>query len=212
MLFGTTPTNMSEADRNCKSCSSALKTIMTRYSTAQVAAAAGVARTALDTWLLRGVIPPVPKAGQGAARQFSFVDAVRIAAIAAIERHGLPVSAAGDLMRRVDEAFARAVEERGEPAVLLLARGGASIIPRTGMIRMWQNLERGDHRRDFPTVHTALDLTRLVHEVRAALERPGHVFRWEGGSGEVVDVVVETQEPEDVPQSLRKRRNPRRHN
>ena len=160
---------------------------------------------ALDSWLLRGVVPSVPKAGRGAARRFQFVDAVRIAAIAVIERHGLPVGEAGRLLASVDDAFVKAIEGPDQPMVLLLARSAASIIPRIGMIRMWQGLERG---LDFPNVHTAVDLTKLAADVRTALERPAVVWRWEGGSGEHVTVLIEDPPADQLPpdQQRKKRR------
>jgi hypothetical protein len=73
------------------------------YNSAEVCAAAGVPRVTFNAWLLRKYLPLPPGPGTGRSRQYSMLDAVRIAVVADLNRLGINVGVAAKLSGLVAE-------------------------------------------------------------------------------------------------------------
>ena len=65
------------------------------YGSAEVARAAGIKRGMFDSWLLRKYLPLPPGPGTGRARQYTLLDAVRVAAMAHLTSIGVVPGRAG---------------------------------------------------------------------------------------------------------------------
>ncbi len=73
------------------------------YNSAEVCDAAGVPRVTFNAWLLRNYLLLPPGPGTGRSRQYSMLDAVRIAVVADLNRLGISVGVAARLSRLITE-------------------------------------------------------------------------------------------------------------
>lgn len=143
------------------------------YGPAAVAAAAGVARGLFQSWLARHYVR-VTSRGAGRSREFSFEDAVMIAAIAALDRSGVAVGTAADQLHQLRGEFGLAVSEAlaNVDKIIVIAQFGTetsvSTLPRQDIALALKPVPGGDEFH--PVIFTIIDLATLVRRVRAKLD------------------------------------------
>jgi hypothetical protein len=151
------------------------------YSSAQVCRAAGLPRPTFDTWLLRRFLPLPPGPGTGRERQYSLLDAVRIAVAAELTRQGIAIGIAGRRCALIQQPFA-------EPRTALLLvgsfptgdsapaeRGPASAVWRFGSFEDIAHALRYRFLNGPPAAFTMVDVTAVAERTRALLEDPDNV-------------------------------------
>ena len=92
------------------------------YGPAEVCLAAGVARATFHSWAARNYLPLPSGPGMGRERSFTFLDAVRIAAVSQLTRLGIMVGMAGRVVGLIKEEHLQR-DRGGEWAALIVAPG-----------------------------------------------------------------------------------------
>jgi hypothetical protein len=95
-----------------------------RFTSAEVCVAARVSRGTFDAWLLRRYLPLPPGPGTGRVRKFSFVDVVRVAVVAELNRQGFSVSKAAAYIDRIDVEFRAAMAGASNHETVLMITEG----------------------------------------------------------------------------------------
>lgn len=152
------------------------------FSSAQVCRASGLSRGTFDAWMLRRYMPVEPGPGTGRVREFSILDAVRIALAAELTRLGVSVSIASRMSGFVQDRHLTPLNKKGW--VLLLAssssvhskdaenRGpGHTLIKFDGLADIQRALH-GMTPGTSPASFVMVDVTAVADRTRAALADP----------------------------------------
>jgi DNA-binding transcriptional MerR regulator len=145
------------------------------WGPAEVATAIGVERATLHSWLARRYVD-VPSSGTGRPRTFTFEMVVRLAAIAELVRHNVPVGKAAEYLRMVDKQFCEVVADRGTQDWRLFITDGEGVLPpalillqeREGVLDIDWSPERG-----VPVFHSVLKLRNVMNNVAERLVGDG---------------------------------------
>jgi hypothetical protein len=180
------------------------------YGTAEVCAAAGLARGVFDAWLLRKYLPLPPGPGTGRTRTYTRLDAVRIAVVAELTRLGIGIGVAAeaaDFTRRLvdEDGQSFSLDEPGWTLILT----PSSVSPPDD--RRWPHPQAlvkdysPERLHSFIQAHFSepssfafLDISKIAREVT---ERLGAGVRTESSwddapTGEKISVVIE--DPSDA--------------
>lgn len=139
----------------------------TQLTMRQVCTASGFSRYQLEQWISRGYFEPAMKPANGKARLFSIEEAVRLAAMAELNRLGLPPKAANSAcqyIHRFIEGDAILVVWQGPGALLQSVSRGAPTP---------ESNKEHYHERGFPIIHPAA--TRMYNPDSPAIF--SHVVR-----------------------------------
>jgi hypothetical protein len=149
------------------------------YGPQEVCDAANVPRATFHSWVARQYLPLPPGPGMGRERQFSLLDAIRIAVVAELNRLGVPPSTAG----RASGLIAGILDGQRLALVLGVPSGAVNNdqtpkAPSMAMVRFTSLSDIELFLRDRfaggpPVGFTMLDITAIADRTRAALDQPG---------------------------------------
>jgi DNA-binding transcriptional MerR regulator len=138
------------------------------FGPAEVSLATGVRRDNLHSWLSRRYLS-VESRGAGISRRFTFEQVAYVAAIASLERHGIPIGTAVTYLNEVKLQFYQAIREPRANLALVIGNGRVQI----GKIGSVERLlsESGCSKNEDTLVYTILLLSILLRNLRHALRR-----------------------------------------
>jgi hypothetical protein len=155
------------------------------YGSAEVCRVVGVARPTFDAWLLRGYLPLRNGPGTGRQREFSLLDAVRIAAVAQLTYLGVTVrnaSAVGLMLSEVPEIIDTPAGP-GRLALVILRnpdtehanshdRGFSMMLTRFTCLADVEKAIRDRYHQGSLSGFIMLDITTIAARTRSGLENP----------------------------------------
>lgn len=192
------------------------------YGAAEVCLAAGVPRATFHSWVARKYITQAPGPGMGVAREYTLMEAIRIAAVAELNRLGVPVSLAAGYCAHISSDYAdvRTIIVLGPPR-----KGGRgarkSLIPTMNIVSFDQTRDLDKWLGQMRCL-TILDLTRVAADTKRTLNDPmaGHRANvrgesaWQRDTGE--KLIIALPDPrsksgvEPAPVRVRRSRAPKR--
>jgi hypothetical protein len=186
------------------------------FSPAEVAHAAGVQRLTFHSWLARKYIPDAPAPGIGRSREFTLLEAIRICAMADLNRLGIPVSTAAGYCAHISGDYA------AERTVMILGHKSSGRSPvRTMDIVAADQIKDVGKLLDLMPYFAMIDLTAVAARTAQVLNDPLTRHRAElriesafvGATGEKVRLAVydpSAQDPPAEPAPVPKRARPAR--
>jgi hypothetical protein len=150
------------------------------YGPQEVCDAAGVSRATFHSWVARQYLPLPPGPGMGRERQFTLLDAIRVAVVVQLNRLGVPASSAGRASGLITGSH-----DGGSWALVLGPSSGlmnkdqTPKAPPMAMVRFTSLSDIELVLRDrfaggAPAGFTMIDITAVADRTRAALEDPEH--------------------------------------
>lgn len=144
-----------------------------KFGPAEVAAAIGVKRATLHSWMARRYIE-IESQGRGVAREFSLAQVVCLGAMAAMTRRGFDIGAAVEIWHSVKEDFLAAARYRQGHGSVLLVDGEHARIGNAETIQGWlASLSNPAADRSRPVDAYILMLGPLIEQLRNALAYDG---------------------------------------
>jgi hypothetical protein len=179
------------------------------FSPAEVAHAACVQRLTFHSWLARKYIPDAPAPGIGRSREFTLIEAIRICAMADLNRLGIPVSTAAGYCAHISGEYA------AERTVMILGHKSKSRAGvRTMDIVAVDQIKDVGKLLDLMPYFVMIDLTAVAARTKRVLNDPMTRHRAElriesafvGPTGERFTIEVpDPSMPEPAPAPRRKR-------
>lgn len=147
------------------------------YGPAEVCYAANIPRATFHSWVSRGLLHLGRGPGMGKARQFTLIQAIRIATIARLNRLGIAVSTAADCCQGIHEDLL------GMPCVLILLepsqknrRSSSEMQPpeiyAVEIKHLTDTLRRFGTRNTIPKAFSVIDISMINLEMTTILDDP----------------------------------------
>jgi hypothetical protein len=100
-------------------------------------AALGIARTAFDSWVVRGYLDLPKGPGTGRSRQMTFWEVVRTATLAEMVRNRIPPKEAAELLRSVDKEFRDALSDHDGGGYVMMFEETKARIDNLSFLQAW---------------------------------------------------------------------------